>query len=687
MIANILRRGVLATAMAGGILAAQDLKLIPWPQSVQRGDGVYVLALPARISVHPDSAEDRFAASLLVDDLKKIHSIAATVAGREAAAAIMIGRPGDPRIDAEIARRKLDLAALRYPEGYVLSVDASGILLAARTTAGVFYGVQTLRQAVGPGGRVPFVTIADWPALRYRALSIDINRGPLLTEEQMKAAIETAAEFKLNMVWLYMEHVFAYSHAPIAAPPGGEVTPELIRRVAAHARKFHVDLVPYQQMFGHLHNLLKFETYAGMGEIPHGSVLSPAEPQTYDWIQRAAEQLTGAFSSEFFHVGIDETWELGKGRTRRQAEQTSVAAVYTGHIERVFELFKPLGKRLLVAGDIALKHPEMIPNFPKGLISVTWAYSPLEDFTKYIEPFRSAGMDFFVCTSVHNWNRLFPAFGDTRINANNFARDGKRLGALGLAATHWADDGEALFNLTWYGTVFSAAAAWQSGMVEVAGFDRAFDWAFYRNEDQTFVQANRSLEEVHRLLTSAGLREADNGLFWVDPFSRRGADLMRKAYPVASKIRLLAEQVSADLMTKRDQARQHEGTLQFLRLAAKRIDYLGMKIQFSNEIGELLRAITASPADADLARSNFRRIRGMDGLLPSLRDYTNEVKADYRAAWLAENRPYYLDNILLSYDREALYWLGRMHFFAEMARTHSSTKPLPDLEKEGVFLP
>jgi hexosaminidase len=673
--------------LGSGVFAADDLKLIPWPQSVKRLEGAFTIKSPARISVLSDAAEDRFAAGLLVEELKKIHNLAATASGATPLGSIVIGRVGHRQIDAEIARRKLDVSALDRPEGYVLGVDSSGVVVAAKTAEGVFYGVQTLRQAIAPGARVPHVTVADWPALRYRALSIDINRGPLLTEEQMKAAIESAAEFKLNMVWLYLEHVFQYSHTPVATPPGGEVTPEMMRRVSAHARKFHIELIPHQQMFGHVHNLLKFEAYAGMGEIPHGSVLSPADPRSYEFVRKMGEELTQAFPGEFLKIGTDETWELGKGRAREQAERTGVASVYAGYVQRVVEMFRPFGRKLMVPGDIALKHPEMIPSLPKDLIWVTWAYSTIDDFTKYIEPFRAAGLQYMVCTSVHGWNRLFPAFGDTRINANNFARDGKRLGAIGLVATHWADDGEALFNTTWYGTVFSAAAAWQAGMVNVDDFDGSFDWAFYRNQDRTFTKANRNLEEAHRLLTSAGLREADNGLFWVDPFSRRGSDLMRKAYPVASKMRLLAEDALADLATSASKARRHEHTLQFLRLAAKRIDYLGMKIQFSNEIGEMFRAIKANPADTALAQNNFRRIRGMDGLLPSLRDYTTEVKAEYRAAWLAENRPYYLDNILLSYDREALYWLGRMHYFGEVARSYWSSRQLTNLETDGVFLP
>ncbi|HSB15427.1 MAG TPA: beta-N-acetylhexosaminidase [Bryobacteraceae bacterium] len=531
--------GLLATLLASGI-AAEPLNLIPAPRSVNHGAGAYVLRSPVRISVVSGSEDDRFAAGLFARELKEVHGLEATVVSQPGGP-VLIGRTGTPAIDAEIMRRKLDISALQHPESYLLDAGANGVLVAAKTAEGIYYGVQTLRQLAGTGGRVPNVRIADWPALRYRALSIDINRGPLLTEEQMKQAVETAAEFKFNMVFFYLEHVFRYTHSALAAPRGGE--------------------------------------------------------------------------------------------------------------------------------------------------AVTWAYSPLENYSKYIEPFRKSGMDFMVCTAVHNWNRLFPAFATTRPNVNVFARDGKNTGAMGLMATHWADDGEALFNMTWYGVVFSAAAAWQDGLVDTEVFDRSFDWAFYRNRDHTFVGAIRRLEQVHELLRSVRAGEANSTLYWTDPFSRDGAEVMHRARPVASKMRLPAEEAALDLLIHGGTARHHAGTIRFLELAAKRIDYLGMKIQFANEIGELYRELRAAPADDALATNNLRRIKGMDGLLPTLRDYSTEVKAAYRDAWLAENRPYWLDNVLLDYDREALRWVDRIRFFESIHRRYPAAREIPDLEPMGVFLP
>ena len=500
--------------------------------------------------------------------------------------------------------------------------------------------------------------------------------------------MRTAAEFKMNMVSLYLEHVFPYRASPLAAPEGGTVTPEQMRRLSEYARRHHVDLVPHQQFFGHLHNLLQYELYAGMGEIPHGSVLTPANEATYDWIRQATQQLAEAFPSRFMHIGADETWELGEGQSRDLARKDGVAGVYLHHLERIAEIVRPLGKRIFLPSDIILKHPEIIPKLPKELIVVSWVYAAKDDYSASIQPFRDQGLNFFVCSAVHNWNRVFPAFTNTRANANGFARDAKKLGALGMIASHWGDDGEALFNMIWYGVVFSAAAAWQTDTVDVDRFDRAFDWSFYRNpQDHTFVKSIRALAETNDLLKTAGVNGATDNLFWADPFSRYGSEMMAKAYPVASKVRLMAEQAAVDLAAGKDKARLHADTVPFLQFAARRMDYLGMKIQFSREIANCYRAARADAANDDNVTHNLRRIRGMDGLMPSLRDSINQVKHMYRDVWLLENRPYWLDNVLVRYDAEALYWVRQMQVFEGAAREAEATKTLPDAEKLGLFLP
>ena len=670
---------LVAVCMVGSLAGSETYRLVPAPRSLVRNEGWLELRSPVRIWAA--NSEDRLAAETLVEELEQTHRRDGVISAGEGAVIRLI-RAGDPAADREIQALGLDRRALEDEEGYWLHSSPRGVLIAARTAAGVFYGAQTLRQLMGPGARVPAVSIADWPALRYRGLSLDVSRGPIPTDAQLERLIRLAAEFKLNMLSLYMEHVFTYRHAPLAAPEGGEFTPEQMRRLAEYARRYHIELVPQQQTFGHLHHMLKFERYAGLAEVPHGSVITPASEETYQWIRQAAEQLAAALPGTFLHIGSDETWELGQGRSREQAERIGVGRLYVRHLQRVAELLRPLGRRIMFWGDIALKHGELIPELPRDLVAMTWVYDPRDDFSEYIEPFRKAGFALFVCPGLNNWNRVFPNVSNALANIAAFVRDGKRAGALGMFNTHWADDGEALLNHNWYGILYSAAAAWQSREPSRAEFDAAFDWAFYRNPQPVFAEVIRRLDQVHGILRTAGVGDGTNRLFWLDPFAPAGAALTARMAPAASTIRMAAEEALEQLQAHQAKAQRHADTLPALRLAAKRFDYLGMKVQFARRIGEIYREALAARAPR-----GFGRINGTNGMLQDLRDYATELRELQRRAWLTENRPYWLDNVLVRYDDEALLWTRRIRLFTEALQQYQLWQRLPPPEELGLHLP
>jgi len=255
---------------------------------------------------------------------------------------------------------------------------------------------------------IPGVRIVDWPNMRWRAVSDDISRGPVPTVDYIKRQIRTEAFFKLNLHSFYMEHTFASQTHPLIGPDGGSLTPDEIRELAAYARRFHVELVPEQQTFGHLHKALRLEKYADLAETPYGDVLSPQQEGSYKLIADWYKELNELFPGQFFHIGEDETFELGEGQSRDAARTRGVGAIYFEHLNRVHDLLKPYNRRLMFWGDIALHHPDLIGQIPKDMIVMNWQYGARDDFWKDIKPFQDAGLEQFVCPGAQNWNQIFP---------------------------------------------------------------------------------------------------------------------------------------------------------------------------------------------------------------------------------------------------------------------------------------
>jgi hexosaminidase len=72
----------------------------------------------------------------------------------------------------------------------------------------------------------------------------------------------------------------------------------------------------------------KFEKYNRLAEVPYGDVLTPQEEGSYKFVADLYKEIDEIFPSKFFHIGADETFELGEGRSREEAKEKGVGKVY-----------------------------------------------------------------------------------------------------------------------------------------------------------------------------------------------------------------------------------------------------------------------------------------------------------------------------------------------------------------------
>ena len=78
-------------------------------------------------------------------------------------------------------------------EGYAILPDSDGIALTADTASGVFYALQTTKQLIvgqGPTATLTTATIRDWPAMKYRGLSDDLELAARALEERADAVAD-----------------------------------------------------------------------------------------------------------------------------------------------------------------------------------------------------------------------------------------------------------------------------------------------------------------------------------------------------------------------------------------------------------------------------------------------------------------------------------------------------------------
>ncbi|HEV2617879.1 MAG TPA: family 20 glycosylhydrolase [Candidatus Acidoferrales bacterium] len=701
-----------------------ELNLLPRPREVKEvGGATFLVTRRTRIVVSGALGGRNFeGAQMLADEIAQwIGAQPKISAEREMPGSSDMIYIGDATKDGKLRdaleKQGLSMGKGFDEQGYAISADKRRILVGGASAEGAFNGVQTLRQLLRPANvssvaektgssarfentatglgmtsekkvgelECPAVAIRDWPAMKWRGVSIDISRGPIPTLKFMENQIRVLAGFKVNMYALYMEDVFTVPGNEIFAPPDA-LTSDEMSELVSYAQKYYVTVVPELETYGHLHNVLRYDVYSQLAEVPHGSVLTPTQPGSYDLLEKMIAAMAPIFKGPFFHIGADETFELGQGQTKELIAQKGLGQVYLEHIAKLDAMLKPYHKQTMFWADIAEKFPQLLPTLPKDIIAVVWTYGNKDSYDARLQPFRDAGLPLFVSPGISNWRHVYPDFNGAYLNIRNLTRDGQKFGALGMLNTDWKDWGEALGGMDWPGFVFGAACAWQPGESSIDEFRDSYDWAFYRNTDHTFEDILDKLAATNTLLDGVKLNGTYTSYFWADPFSQVGADYAEKAAPVTHDVRVNAEQAWQSLLANRGKARENAETIDDLIFAAHRLDALGLKLEYTKEMSE-------SYWDAFMDMGNRRRVEHdlgvlstMNGDLQDLREEMTGLRDDYAKRWRAENREFWLGNVTIRYDAMANKVQDKINAIEQLKDNYSRLGELPSPESMGFFL-
>ena len=673
-----------------------QMALLPAPREAAPAQS---LPLPAGINVvcAACDAEDSFAAAELTRGLFEMGVPAVSSAS---AHITLLRADGAAGRDA-LSRAKLTWSPEMQAEGYAIVPDATGVSVVAATPTGVFYGAMTAKQLVsgyGSAAKLQTATVRDWPAMKYRGVHDDLSRGPVPTLDFQKKEIRTFAAYKINVYSPYFENTMQYRSDPLAAPPGGSITPAQARELVAYAAQYHVTIVPEQEAFGHLHYMLNEELYAPLSETPNGHVLAPGQPDSVELTKRMFTELAAEYPAPFLHLGADETEELGKGQTRAAVAANGLGKVYLDYLQSTVAALKPLNRRFLFWGDIAMKEPALVKALPQDFksqtIAVAWEYNPHTSFAPWIKPYTDAGIECWVAPGVNNWSRVWPNFNNALPNIQQFTAQGQAGGCTGQLNTIWDDDGEALFNNNWYALLFGAEAAWHKGESSIPQFQSAYGQVFHGDATGKVNEAQQELMAAHALLkNNFKTSDASDLLFWIDPWSPDGQIYAPKIRPYVHELRLHAERAIVLVEEARAQGNLREqDALDALELGARRMDLIGLKFQLTDDIAteydNAYRLQSSKDRDSrtEVSRS-LNDINAVNGKLQDFRNNYSLLRDLYEAAWLKSNRPYFLRNNLARYDFTLNTWFARIDRFRSAQRQWDRTQTIPAAAEIGIPAP
>ena len=341
-----------------------------------------------------------------------------------------------------------------HPEGYAITIDRKGVRIEFREATGLGVAMATMRQLLRQyGRRLPCLKIRDWPDFARRGVMLDISRGRVPKLETLLELVGHLADFKINEFQLYTEHTFAYRRYPSVWQSWGALTGEEIRKLDARCQQLGIDLVPNQNSFGHLRYFLEHPRVKKLSEVSgpypdysgefvrRPSTLAPNHPGTLPFLRGLYDELLPNFSSRFFNVGCDETWDLCHGQSKKLCVAKGQGLVYLDFIKQIHREVSARGKRMMFWGDIILKYPRLIKELPHDVIALNWGYEADHPFDREAALFAKAKIPFYVCPGTSTWQALIGRHDNAMANLRAAAQAGRKHGAMGYLITDWGDGG------------------------------------------------------------------------------------------------------------------------------------------------------------------------------------------------------------------------------------------------------
>ena len=303
-------------------------------------------------------------------------------------------------------------------QAYELHINAGGITIIGGDACGLFYGMQTLRQMTQQEGCcLPYTSIQDKPQIEHRGFYHDVTRGRIPTMDYLKKLVDRMAAYKLNQLQLYMEHTFLFAKFSEVWRDDTPLTPEDILELDAYCRKRHIELIPSIACFGHLYKVLRTRTYCHLCELPDmeqepfGFVdrmkhhtLDVSNPESMQLAKSLIDEFMPLFTSKYFNICADETFDLGKGKSAGLAETKGTQRMYLDFVKELCGYVVSKGKIPMFWGDIICAQPELIKELPEETVCLTWGYAA-EQREHEAKVMAEAGARQYLCPGVGGWNQ------------------------------------------------------------------------------------------------------------------------------------------------------------------------------------------------------------------------------------------------------------------------------------------
>jgi hypothetical protein len=518
-------------------------------------------------------------------------------------------------------------------------------------------------------------SVSDAPAFTTLGILLDCGHNATVTTEHFRTWLRRLALLGYNTAMIYTEAGYILPEEPCFGYMRGAYSAAEMRELDDYAATLGIEMIGSIQALGHLEQVLAWPPYGGIRDTEH--TLLVGEPKTYELVEKMVAYWSSVFRSRRFHLGMDETYDLGRGRYLDRHGHRRGLELYTEHLRRVTDICAQHGLRPLIWSDVLFRlastsgahyaQDSRIPDavreaLPKDLDLAYWDYyneAPAH-YQDRIRQHRTLGFEPVMTSAVWSWPTPWHDWRRTERCGGACVDACREAGVKEMIFALWSDDGayweldSALAGLT-----LVAEKCYGDGTVDAAVLARRF---------RAICGSDLA---GHRLASRLNDRLQACSVLWDDPLlaiylrhvAKTGTQPLRDAETHYREVVRELEPRRAD----RAAGDLNHAWLVAGMLAAK--TGLAARLFDAYAVGD--RAALAGVREAAL------------GLVPQI----EALARSFRTLWLARCQPFGLEVLQIRFAGQAARYRELADRLGEYLDGQVTTIPELDEARKGAYLP
>jgi len=309
---------------------------------------------------------------------------------------------------------------------------------------------------------LPEIEMEESFKFKFRGYHLDIARGGVPNLNTFKSLLRWLFLIKYNYFAIYFEDLFPWKIDPEIGKRRGRLTTDEMEEIMDYGKSLGIEVFPSLELTGHMEHILSLPKYHEFSEWhrPSEGCLDLSNKAASDFAIKLLEEVVEFFPSKYIHIGGDETWALGRGKSLNKKWEFEGHKLYESHYDRMIKIVKSHGKMPMMWGDMLTgmylskaeseKWQEVLKSKIWDEVDIAnWDYSPNKKtfFKDKINSFGERKASQIACPGLSDWNTFYPDFKTALSNVKNFIGAAKDENLPGFMVTSWGDDGqECLFS-------------------------------------------------------------------------------------------------------------------------------------------------------------------------------------------------------------------------------------------------